>query len=58
MNDKRNHIERKRATIASIEGRHGYNAQAVQEAIEASNRAGRRIGRREQTLIHRLMKGR
>jgi hypothetical protein len=52
------HLERKRADIARIEGRHGYCAEAVQQAIEASNRAGRRIGKREQTLIHRLLKGR
>ena len=56
--DKRDHIERKRADISRIEGRHGYCAQAVQNAIEASNRHGRRIGKREASLIHRLMKGR
>jgi hypothetical protein len=55
---KRDHIERKRADIAAIEGRHGYNAAAVQNAIEASNRHGRRIGRKEANAIHRLLKGR
>jgi hypothetical protein len=58
MDTKHTHIERKRATIDAIEGRHGYNAEAVQQAIEASNRHGRRIGKREQTLIHRLIRGR
>jgi hypothetical protein len=58
MSNERNHIERKRADIARIEGRHGYCADAVQKAIDASNRHGRHIGKREQTLIHRLMRGR
>jgi hypothetical protein len=52
------HIEQKRRTIAAIEGRHGYCAEAVNKAIAASNRSGRRIGRREAILIHRLLKGR
>jgi hypothetical protein len=52
------HIERKRRTIAAIEGRHGYNAAAVEKAIEASNRFGRPIGKREAKAIHRLLKGR
>jgi len=34
-----------------------YNASAVQQAIEASNRAGRRIGKGEAKLIHSLMQG-
>lgn len=52
------HIDRKRAVISAIEGRHGYCAHAVNAAIASSNRAGRRIGRREAILIHRLLKGR
>lgn len=52
------HIERKRRTIAAIEGRHGYSAAAVDKAIAASNRAGKRIGKREAQLIHSLLKGR
>lgn len=52
------HIERKRRTIAAIEGRQGYSAAAVNKAIEASNRAGKRIGKREAQLIHSLLKGR
>jgi hypothetical protein len=35
-----------------------YDAVAVQKAIEASNRAGRRIGAKESRLIHALLKGR
>lgn len=38
--------------------RHDYNPEAVQKAIEASNRAGRKIGRKEAKLIHALLKGR
>lgn len=34
-----------------------YNASEVQQAIEASNRAGRSIGRGEAKLIHSLMAG-
>lgn len=55
---EREHLALKRRDIAAIEGRHGYNAVAVSKAIEASNRSGRRIGRREAILIHRLLKGR
>lgn len=39
-------------------GRHGYNPIAVNQAIESSNRAGRRIGRKEAKLIHALLRGR
>jgi hypothetical protein len=46
------------ARFACDRENNGYNPQAVNEAIEASNRAGRRIGKREAVLIHRLMKGR
>lgn len=35
-----------------------YNPKAVNAAISASNRAGRRIGSREARLIHALLKGR
>lgn len=38
--------------------RHGYNPEAVNQAIAASNRAGRRIGGREARMIHALLKGR
>jgi hypothetical protein len=55
---ERDHIEQKRRTIAAIEGRHGYCAEAVNKAIASSNRHGRRIGRKEAILIHRLLKGR
>jgi hypothetical protein len=39
-------------------GRHGYNPDAVNKAIASSNRAGRRIGGKEASAIHRLLKGR
>jgi hypothetical protein len=39
-------------------GRHGYSPDAVNNAIAASNRAGRRIGGKEAAAIHRLLKGR
>lgn len=58
MNERDEHIDRKRHDIARIEGRHGYCAEAVEKAIAASNRAGRRIGRAEANAIHRLLKGR
>jgi hypothetical protein len=35
-----------------------YNATAVTAAINASNRAGRKIGAREAKLIHALLRGR
>lgn len=35
-----------------------YCLSAVDKAIASSNRAGRKIGRRERELIHRLLKGR
>jgi hypothetical protein len=38
--------------------RHGYNPDAVNSAIASSNRAGRRIGGKEASAIHRLLKGR
>lgn len=56
--DEHEHIERKRRDIAAIEGRHGYCAVSVNKAIEASNRHGRRIGKREAAMIHALLKGR
>lgn len=34
-----------------------YNPEAVDQAIAASNRAGRRIGGREARQIHALLKG-
>jgi hypothetical protein len=39
-------------------GRQGYCPEAVNAAIAASNRAGRKIGGREAKLIHALIKGR
>ena len=36
---------------------HNYNAGAVDNAIASSNRSGRRIGGREASLIHRLLRG-
>jgi hypothetical protein len=38
--------------------RHGYNAEAVNEAITSSNRHGRHIGPKEAKAIHALLKGR
>jgi len=43
---------------ASDFGRRGYNEGAVNKAIAASNRAGRKIGRGEAKAIHALLKGR
>jgi hypothetical protein len=37
---------------------HSYNADAVNEAIRSSNRAGRKIGGKEAKLIHAVLKGR
>lgn len=39
-------------------GAPAYNAGAVNNAIASSNRAGRRIGGREASMIHALLKGR
>jgi hypothetical protein len=39
-------------------GRFGYCPAAVNAAIAASNRAGRRIGGKEARMIHALLKGR
>jgi hypothetical protein len=39
--------------------RHGYNPDAVNSAIAAQNRSGRgKVGGREASMIHRLLKGR
>lgn len=35
-----------------------YNAEAVQKAIDASNRRGPKISGREAKLIHALLRGR
>ncbi len=51
------HIERKRREIARIEGGHAYSAAAVDAAIAQSNRAGRRISKREGERIHALLRG-
>lgn len=39
-------------------GRHGYNPDAVQKAIESNNRHGPKIGGKEARMIHRLLRGR
>lgn len=46
------------ASTRESNGRHGYNAAAVNDAIASSNRSGRRIGGKEASAIHRLLKGR
>lgn len=46
------------ASTRESNGRHGYNAAAVNNAIASSNRSGRRIGGKEASAIHRLLKGR
>ena len=51
------HIERKRREIARIGGGHTYSATAVDAAIAQSNRAGRRISKREGERIHALLRG-
>jgi hypothetical protein len=38
-------------------GRHAYDMVAVDKAIAASNRRGRRISTREARLIHSLLRG-
>jgi hypothetical protein len=35
-----------------------YSKTAVDKAVEASNRSGRKIGAREREAIHRLLRGR
>lgn len=42
---------------ANPNGRHGYNPESVQKAIEG-NRAGGKIGAKEGSAIHRLLRGR
>lgn len=44
--------------VASAPEALGYNPVAVNKAIEASNRAGRRISGREARAIHALLAGR
>ena len=39
-------------------GLDGYSFEAVEKAIAASNRSGRRIGASESKAIHRILKGR
>jgi len=34
-----------------------YSKEAVDKAIAASNRAGRKIGKKEAKMIHALLKG-
>ena len=52
-------MSRDRATTARVyDYAPRYNAAAVDNAIAASNRAGRHIGKAEATAIHRLLKGR
>lgn len=38
--------------------RHGYNPDAVNKAISASNRGGQKISGKQASAIHRLLKGR
>jgi hypothetical protein len=46
-------------THDSMGGRgQGYSPDAVNKAIAASNRSGQRIGGREASMIHALLKGR
>lgn len=53
------HTPARRAVEArSLAAVNRYNAAAVDAAIASSNRAGRRIPRREACLIHALLKGR
>lgn len=40
------------------DGAPSYNKESVDKAIESSNRAGRRIGKKEGSAIHRLLMGR
>ena len=35
-----------------------YDTTAVNKAIASSNRAGRKIGKKEAALIHRVLRGR
>jgi len=37
---------------------HTYNREAVNNAIKSSGRHGKKIGKKEAGLIHRLLKGR
>lgn len=46
------------APVHDSMARPGYHAGAVQNAINSSNRAGRKIGGREAKAIHRLLRGR
>ena len=56
--EQRSFNSAKRETGLAPGGRHGYNPEAVNQAIASSNRAGRRIGGKEAAAIHRLLKGR
>lgn len=44
--------------VRATPGAPSYNAGAVNNAIASSNRAGRRIGGREASMIHSILKGR
>lgn len=44
--------------LPARKSRHGYSAEAVNKAIAASNRAGRKISGKEARAIHSLLKGR
>lgn len=48
----------KRTTQAPTNSAPRYSAEAANKAIAASNRAGRKIGTKEASAIHRLLKGR
>lgn len=43
---------------SAMSDRPGYHAGAVQNAIDSSNRHGRKIGGREAKMIHALLRGR
>jgi len=51
-------VKRRKVTRVKRNPETKYNAQAVNAAIAASNRAGRRIGGKEAKLIHALLQGR
>lgn len=54
----REEFERKTAQRYPLNPSHEYNKEAVNQAIESSNRSGKRIGGKEAKLIHSLLKGR
>ena len=57
-NPMANTMAERRSSYNEHGSRHGYSPDAVNKAIASSNRSGRRIGGREASAIHRLLKGR